>query len=338
MTAFLDEAVIEVKGGSGGNGIVSFLRTRRQPRGGPNGGSGGDGGSVYARSDQSLSSLVDYVAPRRYEAGRGNHGKGKLQNGANGDDLWLRMPIGTDIIDEASGDLHVSLSTDGQEALLAKGGIGGRGNYTFKSSTNRAPHEATSGQLGDVRVFRLSLRLLADVGLLGLPNAGKSSFLNAVSNTASPIGAYPFTTLRPHLGVVHLSNYAQLVIADIPGIMHGAAQGVGMGSRFLRHISRTKLLLHMVDCSCGETGQISQQIKTIDQELAQASNAELKHKPQVLVFTKSDLLSKDTLNILQRRYQNNSTYLAVHAISSDTRFGIAKLLESLQHTLATKVN
>ena len=337
-TAFLDEAVLEVQGGRGGNGVVSFLRTRRQPHGGPDGGNGGNGGSVFACADASLNSLTELISSRHYQAGQGKHGSGKRCQGADGQRLCLRMPVGTDIIDEASGTIHASLSFDSQEVLLVKGGQGGRGNHTFKSSTNQIPREATIGQQGDLRIFRLSLRLLADVGLLGLPNAGKSSFLGAISNAVSPVGGYPYTTLRPHLGAVELPDYSQLLVADIPGIASGAASGAGMGNRFLRHVSRTNLLLHMVDCSNGSQEQLAEQITTIDDELRQAGNADLLAKPQILVLTKSDLLPKQAATDLHNKYAGHPAYLSVHVISSKTGTGITELIACVQKALGGSQN
>ena len=255
-SAFLDETIIEVEGGRGGNGSASFLRTRRQPKGGPDGGNGGDGGDVYAVADGSVNSLYDFITKHKFQAQEGGHGGSKKCHGHDGGDLYLKMPVGTDIRDEVTGALHASLLDAGEQVLLVKGGKGGRGNVTFKSSTNRAPRESTLGSEGDKQVFHLSLRILADVGLVGLPNSGKSTFLNSVSNAHAPIGDYPFTTLKPCLGTIELEDYSQLTIADTPGLVDGASRGVGLGARFLRHVSRSKVLLHFVDASCADAKKI----------------------------------------------------------------------------------
>lgn len=332
--AFLDEAVLEVRGGQGGDGTASFHRTRRQPRGAPDGGSGGAGGSVYARSLAKVGSLADYVARRLLVAGRGGHGGGNQRHGANGDDLWLDMPAGTDIYDAETGDLHASLLADGDVVLLAGGGEGGRGNMSYKSSTNRSPKQVTRGSPGEARIFCLSLRLLADVGLLGLPNAGKSSLLRAVSNSTSAVGEYPFTTLRPYLGMVELDDHSRFKMADIPGIIPGAGAGAGLGLRFLRHVTRTKALLHLVDCGAGGVAEVDGQVAAVHAELAQADDSgALLGKPRLLVLSKVDKLDRATTRKLARHLRRLHPELSIHCVSSRTGQGVASLVATVARLL-----
>ena len=244
---FIDEALIEALAGDGGNGAVSFRREKFVPRGGPDGGDGGRGGSVWAVADRNVNTLIDYRYARIHRAGRGENGRGADQYGRGADDIVLRVPVGTVVSDADSGEAVADLSVDGQRALLAKGGAGGLGNLHFKSSTNRAPRRATPGEKGEHRRLRLELRVLADVGLLGMPNAGKSTFIRAVSAARPKVADYPFTTLSPHLGVVRTDVSRSFVVADIPGLIEGAADGAGLGHRFLRHLLRTRMLLHVVD-------------------------------------------------------------------------------------------
>src|SRR5438046_4081977 len=243
---FIDEAKIEVHAGKGGDGAASFRRERSVPRGGPDAGDGGRGGSVWARADRNVNTLIDYRFARIHRAGNGGKGMGADCNGRAGGDLELRMPVGTLVRDEESADLVADLAKDGERALLARGGQGGLGNLHFKSSVNRAPRQFTRGVPGESRSLGLELRVLADVGLLGLPNAGKSSFIRAVSSARPKVADYPFTTLNPSLGVVRAGN-SSFVVADIPGLIEGAAEGAGLGHQFLRHLARTRLLLHLVD-------------------------------------------------------------------------------------------
>jgi GTP-binding protein len=244
---FIDEARIEVIAGDGGVGVVSFRREKFIPRGGPDGGDGGRGGSIFAIADLNINTLVDYRFSRRHQARNGERGRGKDQYGAGAADIVLRMPVGTQIYDENTGELIADLVEHDQKVLIAKGGQGGLGNIHFKSSTNRAPRQSTPGEPGEERQLRLELKVLADVGLLGLPNAGKSTLIAAVSNARPKIADYPFTTLHPNLGVVRVAPSKSFVIADIPGLIEGAAEGAGLGHQFLRHLQRTRLLLHLVD-------------------------------------------------------------------------------------------
>ena len=244
---FVDEARIEVAGGKGGNGVASFRREKFIPKGGPDGGDGGRGGNVYAVADCNINTLIDYRYARKHFARNGENGRGSDCYGAAGNDIELRMPVGTLVTDADTGELIADLTQHGQRYLLAKGGKGGLGNLHFKSSTNRAPRQCTPGEEGEHRFLNLELKVLADVGLLGMPNAGKSTFISAISNARPKIADYPFTTLHPQLGVVRVGPEQSFVVADIPGLIEGAAEGAGLGHLFLRHLSRTKLLLHLID-------------------------------------------------------------------------------------------
>lgn len=244
---FIDEAVIEVHAGNGGNGVASFRREKFIPRGGPDGGDGGRGGSIYAVADHNINTLIDYRYARIHRARRGENGHGADKYGRGADDITLRTPVGTLVVDADTGETLADLAVDGAKALLAKGGKGGLGNIHFKSSTNRAPRQCTPGEEGESRKLRLELRVLADVGLLGLPNAGKSTLVRAVSAARPKVADYPFTTLAPSLGVVRTDAQRSFVIADIPGLIEGAAEGAGLGHQFLRHLQRTRLLFHVID-------------------------------------------------------------------------------------------
>lgn len=290
---FIDEARIEVEGGDGGNGAASFRREKFIPFGGPNGGDGGRGGSVYAIADENINTLVEYRFVKHYHAQNGKRGQGADCYGRSGDDIELRMPVGTVIYEEHSPTPLFDLTEHGERVRLAQGGRGGLGNLHFKSSTNRAPRQCTPGEEGQKRTLRLELKVLADVGLLGMPNAGKSTFIRAVSAARPKVADYPFTTLHPHLGVVRLNDLQSFVMADIPGLIEGAAMGAGLGHRFLKHLSRTRLLLHLVDIA-----PYDPQISPIDE--AQAIVAELEKydsalvdKPRWLVLNKVDLLSQE---------------------------------------------
>ncbi len=290
---FIDEARIEVVAGRGGNGIVSFRREKFIPRGGPDGGDGGRGGSVWAIADRNINTLVDYRFARRHEARNGEHGRGSDQYGAAADDIRLRMPVGTLIHDEESGELVADLAHDGEIALLARGGDGGMGNIHFKSSTNRAPKRATPGREGEQRRLRLELRVLADVGLLGMPNAGKSTLISAISNARPKIADYPFTTLHPNLGVVRVGPEKSFVVADIPGLIEGASEGAGLGHQFLRHLQRTGLLLHLVDLApVDPQADPAAEARAILREL-HAYDPALYEKPRWLVLNKLDMIPVD---------------------------------------------
>jgi len=286
---FIDEATIQVHAGKGGDGSAAFRREKFVPRGGPSGGDGGRGGSVWAVADRNVNTLVDYRFARIHRAEDGDIGRGADKYGRGGADIVLRMPVGT-LVKDVEGALLADLARDGQRALLAKGGQGGLGNLHFKSSINRAPRQFTRGESGESRELALELRVLADVGLLGLPNAGKSTFIRAVSSARPKVADYPFTTLNPSLGVVRVALDASFVVADIPGLIEGAAEGAGLGHQFLRHLSRTRLLLHLVDLAPPEEdADPVRDIRALANELKKY-DASLHRKPRWLVFNKADLL------------------------------------------------
>ena len=326
--AFIDEAVIEARGGAGGAGIVSFLRTKHQPRGGPDGGNGGRGGDVIAFTVAGRISLADYVHQRNWRAANGGRGGRSARHGANGKDLLLPLPAGTDIFDAHSQHRHASLLTEGEQCVLANGGRGGRGNISYKSATNRAPRQSTSGEMGEQRLFRFELRLLADVGLVGLPNAGKSSLVAAMSRARPAIANFAFTTLRPQLGVVRTTDYRSFVIADLPGIIAGAAKGIGLGLRFLRHISRTRLLLLVVDCSEGGLDKIVSSVRIIKNEINNTSEIDLQAKKQLLLLSKADLIPTRKG---ARLVSQASRELGLRTIlgSSATGLGLSSLIDML---------
>lgn len=291
---FIDEARIEVHAGDGGNGAASFRREKYIPKGGPDGGDGGRGGSIYAIADRNINTLIEYRYTRVHRAKRGENGRGSDCYGKSAPDIVLRMPVGTLIRDAATGELVADLDHDGKQVLLARGGSGGLGNLHFKSSTNRAPRQFTPGEKGESRELELELKVLADVGLLGMPNAGKSTFIRAVSAARPKVADYPFTTLAPNLGVVRIEHDKSFVIADIPGLIEGAAEGAGLGHQFLRHLARTRLLLHIVDISDFDTDRDpAEEARVIYAELEKYSS-ELAAKPRWMVLNKIDTLSPET--------------------------------------------
>lgn len=289
---FVDEALIRVEAGDGGNGCMSFRREKYIPWGGPDGGDGGDGGSVYVVADPNINTLVDFRYRRLHRAQRGENGMGSQCTGKKGDDLIIPVPVGTMVYDAETEELIADLTTAEQKACVAQGGFHGLGNLRFKSSTNRAPRKTTSGSPGEHRQLHLELKLLADVGMLGLPNAGKSSFIRAVSAAHPKVADYPFTTLHPQLGVVRVDGQRSFVIADIPGLIEGAAEGAGLGIQFLKHLMRTRVLLHLVDITPADGSDPVASVKTIVEELGKYS-PELATKPRWLVFNKIDLLPED---------------------------------------------
>src|SRR5450755_4352376 len=290
---FIDEANIEVIAGDGGNGAVSFRREKYIPRGGPDGGDGGRGGSIWAIADRNINTLIDYRFARIHRAKPGERGRGADQYGRGSDDIVLRMPVGTVITVAESGELVADLAAHDQKALLAQGGKGGLGNLHFKSSTNRAPRQSTPGEEGVQRMLHLELKVLADVGLLGMPNAGKSTLIRAISAARPKVADYPFTTLAPNLGVVRVDENKSFVVADIPGLIEGAADGAGLGHQFLRHLQRTRLLLHIVDMAPfdGEVDPVAE-ARAIVKELQRYDSA-LAEKPRWLVLNKLDLIAED---------------------------------------------
>jgi GTP-binding protein len=287
---FVDEATITVSAGKGGNGSASFRREKFIPFGGPDGGDGGRGGSVYLEGDSGLNTLVDFRHLRTYRAQNGQGGAGRNMTGKSGADIVVRVPLGTIVTDEESGDHIGDVTTHGQRLLVARGGKGGLGNLHFKSSTNRAPRQTIPGAAGEERDLHLELRVLADVGLLGFPNAGKSTLISTVSAARPKVADYPFTTLYPNLGVVRIDAERSFVIADIPGLIEGAAEGTGLGIQFLKHLQRTRLLLHLVDLApLSPDENPVEQVRQLERELEKFDPG-LMHKPRWLVFTKADLL------------------------------------------------
>jgi GTPase len=331
---FIDEARIEVQAGRGGDGCASFRREKFIPKGGPDGGDGGRGGSVWAVADRNVNTLIAYRYARRHAASNGEHGRGADCYGAGGTDIELRLPVGTVVIDEHSGEVLVDLTEDGARSLLAKGGDGGLGNLHFKSSTNRAPRQKTLGRPGEHRWLKLELKVLAEVGLLGMPNAGKSTLIGAVSNARPKVAEYPFTTLHPHLGVVQLGNERGFVIADVPGLIEGAAAGAGLGHQFLRHLSRTRLLLHVVDAA-----PVDPQLDPVGQ--ARALVMELKkydpalyRKPRWFVFNKIDLIGSAERNRLAAEFRRRlRTKVPIFFVSAATGEGCGDLMWAVHRHL-----
>jgi GTP-binding protein len=331
---FVDEAQIRVEAGDGGNGCVSFRREKYIPKGGPDGGDGGNGGSVYLVADGNLNTLADFRYQRLYRAERGQNGMGSNMTGRSGQDLLVRVPVGTRVSDRETGEQIGELLTNGQRLLVAQGGFHGIGNARYKSSTNRAPRQSKPGTEGERRDLDLELVLLADVGLLGLPNAGKSSLIRRLSSARPKVAGYPFTTLHPHLGVVRVGERRSFVIADIPGVVAGAAQGAGLGLRFLKHLARTRLLLHLVDLApLDETVDPADQVRTVEQELGEFGR-DLARKERWLVLNKLDLLGAS-------EYERRRAHLLdrlgwqgpVFGISALTGQGTVELAEALMGRL-----
>jgi GTP-binding protein len=326
---FVDEAVIRVDAGDGGNGCVSFRREKYLPDGGPDGGDGGDGGSVYLQADENLNTLIDYRFERFHAAERGENGRSRDCTGHGGQDLILRVPVGTRAVDEDTDEVLGDLTQHGQKLLVAKGGFHGLGNTRFKSSVNRAPRQKTMGTQGEVRSLRLELLLLADVGLLGMPNAGKSTFIRAVSRATPKVADYPFTTLVPNLGVVNPRPGQSFVIADIPGLIEGAAEGAGLGIRFLKHLERCRVLLHIVDIEPVDGSDPAESARAIVAELEKYS-PKLAGKPRWLVFNKADLLLEEELQEKVAKVVADIGWEGeVYTMSAYTREGTAALAEKL---------
>ncbi len=332
---FVDEATIDVVAGNGGNGCVSFRREKFIPFGGPNGGDGGRGGSVYAVGDRNLNTLIDYRYARRHEARNGEPGRGADQNGAAADDIVLRMPVGTIVTDLDSGEVIAELLIAGEKVLLVKGGDGGFGNLHFKSSTNRAPRQKTPGWPGEQRRLKLELRVLADVGLLGMPNAGKSTLISAISNARPKIADYPFTTLHPNLGVVRVRPEQSFVVADIPGLIEGAAEGAGLGHLFLRHLQRTHLLLHLVDFApFDDTVDPVAQAKAIVAELKKYDEG-LYSKPRWIVLNKVDMVPPEERDKRVKDFIKRLKWKGpVFQISALTREGCEPLVHEVYRCLS----
>jgi GTP-binding protein len=328
---FIDEAKILVQAGDGGRGCVSFRREKFVPKGGPDGGDGGKGGDVVLRADRNLSTLLDFRYKQRYAAGRGEHGRGSDQRGRDGDDFIIRVPLGTVVRSLDSGLEITDLVTSDQCFIAAHGGRGGRGNARFKSPTKQAPRYAQPGEPGETRWLSLELKLLADVGLTGLPNAGKSTLLARISAARPKIAPYPFTTLVPQLGIVRLRGERSCVVADIPGIIEGAHEGRGLGHQFLRHIERTRLLMHLVDLTSSGDGDPILNFETVHREL-RAYASELAEKPQVVVATKMDV---PAAKLAWERFQPAMAArgLQAIAISAVTGEGIGTLLDEIDTAL-----
>lgn len=325
---FVDEAEILVTAGNGGNGSVSFRREKFIPLGGPDGGNGGAGGSVWLEADENLNTLIDFRHERRFKAERGENGAGREMTGRGGEDTVIRVPVGTVITAVETEEQIGDLTSHGQRILVARGGRGGAGNVNFKTSTNRSPQKATTGQEGEEREIRLELKLLADVGLLGFPNAGKSTFIRAVSAATPKVADYPFTTLHPNLGVVSVGPLKSFVIADIPGVIEGASEGAGLGIQFLKHVSRTRLLLHLVDIAPldDETDPV-EQVKIIERELKQF-DAKLAKQPRWLVLNKIDLIPEDErearVAAIIKRLRWKKPWFAISGIAREGTQAIAK--------------
>ncbi|WP_322992042.1 Obg family GTPase CgtA [Limnohabitans sp.] len=336
---FVDEAYIDISAGDGGNGCVSFRHEKYKEFGGPNGGDGGRGGHVFAFADINLNTLVDYRYSRRHDAKRGQHGMGSDMFGAAGDDVTLKMPVGTIISDAETGEVLYELLVPGETIMIAKGGDGGFGNMRFKSAINRAPRQKTPGWLGEKKELKLELKVLADVGLLGMPNAGKSTFIAAVSNARPKIADYPFTTLHPNLGVVRVGPEQSFVVADVPGLIEGASEGAGLGHLFLRHLQRTRLLLHVVDFApFDENVDPVQQAKAIVAELKKYDPG-LYNKPRWLVLNKLDMVPADEREARVKDFIKRMRYKGpVFQISALTREGCEPLIKEIyKHIRAQQI-
>ncbi|MBL4834870.1 MAG: Obg family GTPase CgtA [Pseudomonas sp.] len=330
---FVDEVSITVKAGDGGNGCMSFRREKFIPKGGPDGGDGGDGGSIYLVAAENCNTLVDYRYTRRFNAQRGENGRGKDCSGAKGEDMVLEVPIGTTVIDAGTQEIIGDLTEAGQRLLVAQGGFHGLGNTRYKSSVNRAPRQTSQGSLGDQRDLKLELKVLADVGLLGLPNAGKSTFIRSVSAAKPKVADYPFTTMVPNLGVVDVGQLRSFVIADIPGVIAGAAEGAGLGTRFLKHLSRTHLLLHLVDMVPPDDSDPVEAIETIIHELGKFSPA-LTLRERWLVLNKCDQLMEDEQQALLDDVVERLEWEGpVYVISASERQGTDELAKDVMNWL-----
>jgi GTP-binding protein len=337
---FVDEVDIHVAAGHGGRGAMSFRREKFVPRGGPNGGDGGAGGSVYLLANANLNTLLNFRFQKEFSAGRGGHGEGSNRTGRKGEDIELEVPAGTVIYERRQGEVVqiADLTTDGQRVLIAKGGIGGRGNAQFATSTNRAPRRAEPGLPGEEKDLRLHLKLLADVGLVGFPNAGKSTLISRISAARPKIADYPFTTLSPNLGVVSLSDHRTFVVADVPGLIEGAHTGHGLGHRFLSHLERTRVLIHLVDVSSASGRDPVQDFDVISRELElfpgrDASGERLADKPMLLAANKIDALDDpDRLRRLEAHARRIG--IDVHAVSAATGEGVPRLMEAVWRIIA----
>ncbi len=330
---FIDEVTIEVLAGKGGHGCLSFRREKYIPKGGPDGGDGGNGGNVILEAADGLNTLIDYRYKRLFKAQNGECGAGRNRTGKGGDDLIVPVPAGTVLYDADTGEQIGDLTQVGERLCVAKGGYHGLGNARFKSSTNRAPRQTTQGKSGEQRRLKLELKLLADVGLVGLPNAGKSTLIRAISNATPKVADYPFTTMRPYLGVVRIDELQGFVVADIPGLIEGASEGAGLGLRFLKHVSRTATLWHVVDVSA-PVEEIIANIQAITGELAQYDK-ELLEKPRWMIFNKADLLSESEASRLIAEVLKSTGWTGPHfLISAATHEGTRELAEKMMAVLS----
>ncbi|MCL5022500.1 MAG: GTPase ObgE [Nitrospirae bacterium] len=320
---FVDYVKIHVKAGDGGRGCVSFRREKYVPKGGPNGGDGGRGGNVIIKASDQLNTLLDLRYQRQYKAKRGQHGMGKNMHGRDGVDLVIPVPVGTLVKDEATGEILADLDAGGEEVIAAKGGRGGLGNAHFATAVRQAPRYAQPGEQGDEKTLVIELKLLADVGLIGLPNAGKSTLISVISAAKPKIADYPFTTLEPNLGVVKLEDFRSFVVADIPGLIEGAHTGAGLGFQFLRHVERTSVLLHLVDISETSPGDPVENLERINKEL-ELYSAALLEKPQMVVATKLDIADRDKLDRLSDYCKNSA--VVFFALSAATGRGVKELV------------
>jgi GTP-binding protein len=325
---FVDRAKIHVKAGDGGNGCVAWRREKFVPMGGPAGGNGGKGGDVILKADSRLQTLMDFKYTKHFKAKKGQHGSGSNKHGKAGEDLVLKVPVGTVVKDAETGEILADLTQDGQEVVVAKGGKGGKGNAAFKSSTNQSPDYAEEGEKGEERWIELELKLLADVGIIGFPNAGKSTLISVLSNAKPKIADYPFTTLSPVLGVVELDIGKSLILADIPGLIEGASQGAGLGHEFLRHIERTKFLVHVIDISDFRERDPLEAFEIINREM-EAYSPMLMEKPQIVVGNKIDILSdKEEIKKLKNSFEEKG-YKFI-PVSLATKEGIDELKNALK--------
>ena len=334
---FIDEAVIEISSGDGGNGCLSFRREKFIPKGGPDGGDGGKGGNINFIANESLHTLQDFKLKRKYKAQNGRQGKGKNMHGKDGADTILEVPLGTLLINDETDELLCDLTKSNQIYTAVTGGKGGLGNARFKTSTNRAPRKTTEGKLGEIVKVRLELKVLADVGLLGKPNAGKSTLISKISSAKPKIADYPFTTLSPNLGVVKLNSYSSFVIADIPGLIPGASEGIGLGIDFLKHLSRVEILLHLIDVEEGNLKEIKKNYDNINKELKAFSN-ELNQKEQWVVISKIDKISEDKIKSIKKEAKKLFSKKNVFYVSSISGAGLEDIIQSIGNRLASEKN
>ncbi|ACO04185.1 MAG TPA: GTPase ObgE [Persephonella sp.] len=334
---FIDKAKIHVKAGDGGNGCVAFRREKYVRMGGPSGGNGGKGGDVIIMADKSLKTLMDFRYKKHFKAENGQHGSGNNRHGRNGKDLIIKVPVGTVVKDAETGEILADLIYDGQKVVVAKGGRGGRGNAAFKTSTNQAPDYAEEGQPGEERWIELELKLIADIGIIGFPNAGKSTLISVLSKAKPKIADYPFTTLTPVLGVLQLDYGKSVVIADIPGLIEGASKGAGLGHEFLRHIERTKALIHMIDISDQRERDPIEAFEIINKELEKYS-PELVKKPQIVVGNKIDMLSdRSLIEKLKKEFSKRGyPFVAVSLVTKEGLDQLIKLIAEVYEKISEK--